>query len=305
VAIDGIARCVQAKQDIRNGHLHKCFIEMSACEGGCIGGPAMNRNHRAPIRDFIAVEQSAGDGDFALPEGAPKALHKDFPSLAPHRVHIADSAIEEVLRAIGKTLPEHELNCGSCGYNTCREKAQAVIEGKANLTMCLPYLKEKAESFSDTVVKNMPNAIVVVNEKYEVQLVNQAACRLMRISSPSEILGEQVVRILDPLPFMQANLAGENTYGRMVYLAEYRKRVEQTVIYDKNYHITICFMRDVTAETTQMEKKQEISRRTIEITDKVIEKQMRVVQEIASLLGETTAETKVALTKLKESLQDE
>ena len=56
------------------------------------------------------------------------------------------------------------------------------------------------------------------------------------------------------------------------------------------------------ADLDWMDKK---SRSTIEITDKVIEKQMRAVQEIASLLGETTAETKIALTKLKESLTDE
>ena len=65
------------------------------------------------------------------------------------------------------------------------------------------------------------------------------------------------------------------------------------------------FMRDVTAEETEKEKKAELSRQTIEITDKVVEKQMRIVQELDSLLGETTAETKIALTKLKESLKDE
>jgi uncharacterized Fe-S cluster-containing protein len=80
--------------------------------------------------------------------------------------------------------------------------------------------------------------------------------------------------------------------------------VEQTVVFDKDYHIIICIMRDVTTETMQLENRQELSRNTIEITDKVIEKQMRTVQEIASLLGETTAETKVALTRLKESLYD-
>ena len=50
---------------------------------------------------------------------------------------------------------------------------------------------------------------------------------------------------------------------------------------------------------------EEQSKKAVEITDKVVEKQMRVVQEIASLLGETTAETKIALTRLKETLSDE
>jgi len=304
VAIDGINACKQAMKEIQNGHMHKCFIEMSACEGGCIGGPAMNKDRRTPIMDFISVDRYAGKEEGIPPESV-KSLSKEFQPLVPRKIHVSESAIEDVLRAIGKTLPEHELNCGSCGYDTCRDKAQAVVEGKANLTMCLPYLKEKAESFSDTVIKNMPTSIVVVNERYEVQLINQAACELLRLSSPGEILGGQVVRILDPLPFILANQNKENTYGKLAYLAEYGKYVEQTVIYDKNYSIILCFMRDVTAEVKQAETKQEISRRTIEVTDKVIEKQMRVAQEIASLLGETTAETKVALTKLKESLRDE
>ena len=67
----------------------------------------------------------------------------------------------------------------------------------------------------------------------------------------------------------------------------------------------MCIMRDVTDEERQRQRKEEISHSTIEVTDNVIEKQMRVVQEIASLLGETTAETKIALTKLKDSLKDE
>jgi hypothetical protein len=64
-------------------------------------------------------------------------------------------------------------------------------------------------------------------------------------------------------------------------------------------------MRDVTEETLRRETKEAFNRNAITITDRVIEKQMRAVQEIASLLGETTAETKVALTKLKESLTNE
>jgi hypothetical protein len=146
------------------------------------------------------VDRYAGKEE-GIPPESEKQLSKEFPPLVPRRIHVSESAIEDVLKAIGKTLPEHELNCGSCGYDTCRDKAQAVVEGKANLTMCLPYLKEKAESFSDTVIKNMPTSIVVVNERYEVQLINQAALRAFTPSLPGEILGGQVVRILDPLPF--------------------------------------------------------------------------------------------------------
>ena len=74
---------------------------------------------------------------------------------------------------------------------------------------------------------------------------------------------------------------------------------------DKNYRLLLCILHDVSKEETQRVKKENISKQTIEIADKVVDKQMRIVQEIASLLGETTAETKIALTKLKESISDE
>ena len=77
------------------------------------------------------------------------------------------------------------------------------------------------------------------------------------------------------------------------------------MVYDREYHLLICILRDVTDEETQREKKESISRQTVEIADRVVDKQMRIVQEIASLLGETAAETKIALTKLKESISDE
>ena len=144
-----------------------------------------------------------------------------------------------------------------------------------------------------------------MNEAFEVQQINASACELMNITDQGNILGDQVVRVLDPIVFFEVMDKGEDIYNRPVYLAEYKKYVEQTVIYDKGFHIIICIMRDVTQEQKQRAEKEELSRTTMEITDKVIEKQMRAVQEIASLLGETTAETKVALTKLKESLSNE
>jgi uncharacterized Fe-S cluster-containing protein len=90
-----------------------------------------------------------------------------------------------------------------------------------------------------------------------------------------------------------------------MYLAEYRRYVEQIIVQDRESRMMVCSMRDITNEETEREKKEEITRQTVEVADKVVEKQMRIVQEIASLLGETAAETKIALTRLKESITDE
>ena len=305
LAIDGVEDCMDALNDIKSGKIHKCFIEMSACEGSCICGPVMEKYHPSPVKDYIAVSNYSGSKDFLVEQPDAIELKKHFTLIPLKQEMPSEWEIQEVLRKMGKTEPSKELDCGSCGYNSCREKAIAVCQGKAEISMCLPYLKDKAESFSDTIVNSSPNGLIVLNENFEVQQINASACRIMNIRNVSDVLGEQVVRILDPTIFMQVLKTKISVRNRRIYLAEYKRYVEQTVVYDKESRLIICIMRDVTDEEFEREKKEIISRQTVEVADKVVEKQMRIVQEIASLLGETAAETKIALAKLKESITDE
>ena len=306
IALDGVENCIDALKDIESGKIHKCFIEMSACVGSCIGGPVMEKYHRtAPIKDYITIADFAGEKDFNVSQPKPVELKKQFEFIEHKLQKPTETEIFSVLRQMGKFKPSDELNCGSCGYNTCREKAIAICQGKAEISMCLPFLKDKAESFSDTMVKNTPNGLIVLNENLEVQQINEAARNMMNIRSSADILGDQVIRILDPKDFMAVKNTGRNIRNKRIYLAEYKRYVEQSVIYDKDSHLLIGIMRDITDEENEREKKESISRRTIEVADKVVDKQMRIVQEIASLLGETAAETKIALAKLKESISDE
>lgn len=305
MALDGVENCMAALRDIERGKIHHCFIEMSACVGSCIGGPVMEKYHRAPVMDYMAVSGFAGNKDFDVGQPDRIGLKKSFEIIDRRVQQPSEAEIAGILRQMGKFKPSDELNCGSCGYNTCREKAIAIYCGRAEISMCLPFLKDKAESFSDTIVKNTPNGLIVLNEHLEVQQINTAARKIMNIRSASDVLGDQVIRILDPQVFMNVRSTGRDVRDQRVYLAEYDKYVEQTVVYDKEYHLLICIMRDVTDEENERKKKENISRQTVEIADNVVDKQMRIVQEIASLLGETAAETKIALSKLKESISNE
>ena len=306
LALDGVENCIDALKDIESGKIHKCFIEMSACSGSCIGGPVMEKYHRtSAVKDYITVSNYAGEKDFDVVQPNSVELSKQFEFIEHRLQQPSETEIFNVLRQMGKFKPSDELNCGSCGYNTCREKAIAICQGKAEISMCLPFLKDKAESFSDTIVKNTPNGLIVLNEELEVQQINDAARKIMNVRSSTDILGDQVIRIMDPTDFMEVRNTGRDIRNKMVYLPEYKRYVEQSVIYDKDSHLLIGIMRDVTDEQTEREKKESISRQTVEVADKVVDKQMRIVQEIASLLGETAAETKIALAKLKESIQDE
>ena len=304
IAVDGIENCKHALKDVIEGRLQRCFVELSACTGSCVGGPAMEKTHCTPAADTLHVNRYAKKLDFPVQMPESVALYKEIPFLGIHRQNPGSAAIEEVLRKIGKTKPAHELNCGFCGYDTCREKAAAVLLDKADLSMCLPYLKERAESFSDTIINNTPNGIIVLNEAFEVQQINRAALEMMNIQ-PQDILGEQVVRILDPQIFFEVLSQKRPILERQTYLADYKLHVAQSVLYDSASHVLICILRDVTELTLQHRQKEQMRKKTIETADQVMEKQMRAVQEIASLLGETTAQTKVALYRLKEQMQDE
>ncbi len=305
IAIDGVENCISALKDIEQGNIHNAFIEMSSCVGSCVGGPIMEKYHPTPIREYLAVANYAGSKDFVVEQPNEEDLRKFFSSIESKSEVPTEEQIATILRQMGKTSKRDELNCGSCGYNTCREKAIAIFQGKAEVSMCLPYLKDKAEGFSDRIVNNTPNGIIVLNDAFEVQQINSAARKIMNIRSASDVLGEQVVRIMDPKVFLEVQKRKFNAHNRRVYLAEYGRYVELTVVYDTDNHLYIGIMRDITDEEKQRERKESISQQTIETADKVVDKQMRIVQEIASLLGETAAETKIALTKLKESIKDE
>ncbi len=305
LAIDGTDKCIAALKDIENGHVHKCFIEMSACAGSCISGPVMEKAGISPVSEYKAVSDYAGEQDFNVEQPENISLIKVMEPIVKKLQMPTEDEIRIMLKNMGKNKPEDELNCGSCGYDTCREKAIAIYQGKAEISMCLPYLRDKAESFTDNIVNNTPNGIIVVNDRLEVQLVNKSARKLLNIRSASDVMGEPVVRIIDPVDFAKVQSTGRRIVDKRTYLAEYGKYVEETIIPDNEYNILICMLRDVTEEENSKQQREKISAQTIDVADKVVDKQMRIVQEIASLLGETAAETKIALTKLKETIADE
>lgn len=301
-SVSGTKECIFALKDLQNGNIDNCFIEMSLCEGGCISGPIMEKYINSPVRHMNAVLKNVGTEDFDIPQPEDGSLFMQHNVPAIKQKMPTEAEITEILHKLDKYKPEDELNCGTCGYNTCRDKAIAIFRGNADYTMCLPAHTERAERFSNKILNNMPSGVVVVNEDLEVQQLNRTAMKLLNIDHESDVLGDSVVRILDTAPFFTVLETGKSVKKQRSYFSDYDKYFEQTIVYDRSSHILIDIISDVTEEEADSTYKKKLGRETAEIADRVVENQMRIVQEIASLLGETTAETKIALTKLKESM---
>ncbi len=301
--VDGIKNCMNALKDLMDGNLDRCFLDMSACVGGCVAGPAMNRPNRSPIRNYAPVSESERKPEAIMPPE--ETLTRNFSGDPVRRVQFGAEAVKGVLRAMGKTRPEYELNCGICGYDTCREKARAVLMGKAELTMCLPFLKEKSDTFSNHIIENTPNAILVLDAQLRIQQINAAACRLFCVDDERDVQGKDVADFLDAEFVRGIVKSGRNAYEIKTHIPKFEKYVMTTIVHDQHYGILIVLMRDVTEGETGRLLREEAREKTVEIADKVIARQMRTVQEIASLLGETAAETQVALSRLKSMLHDE
>ena len=305
IAIDGVDNCRGVFDEIENSEFGKVFIEMSACEGSCVNGPCIRDHAERRLKGAMRVDTFAGSGETPYQIDEKPDITATYSFEGGRRMNFGSDAIRDMLYKMGKTSPEKELNCGSCGYPTCRDKAIAILEGKARIEMCLPFLKEKAESFSDTIIHNTPTAILVMDEDLIVQQINPSAVRMFKLRDAKDILHEHVVRILNPQNYQMIVNAALHTQSLKHYLPDYGLYVDETILYDRQYHVVITLIRDVTEHEKLRVQGDELRQQTAEITNKVIDKQMRIVQEIASLLGETTAETQIALNKLKDAMAHE
>lgn len=304
-AVDGVKKCMDVLDEIKAGRLHHCFIEMSACEGSCADGPILDKMKNTPAQNYLQVVRYAEKEDFAVEKYSKEEIAAVYEPSELEAEQPSETEIKAMLLKMNKLSKEDELDCGSCGYCTCREKAIAIIQGKAEISMCLPYMLNQMENLSDSVVSNFPDAILVLNDELEIQKINTKAKKIMRIRDENDVMGEHIGRLLDPEPFEMVLLKKKNMMNEQLYLAEYECYVEQTIIYNSESHQFICILCDITAEMALREKKLEKQNQAFDIANDMAKKQLKIVQSIASLLGETTADTLIALEHLKETIADD
>ena len=298
--IDGMENCRELFEEMKEGRLKHCFIEANMCEGGCIKGHAINKLKISRFESTIEIEKQVQHQPASLLEEAVTLdLHKVFYSRMLRDDLPTEEQIRRILKATGKNNKDEELNCGACGYPSCREKAIAVFQGKAEQEMCLPYAYETANSMSNVVMETTPNMILIVDDQLKIMEMNKKAEEVFGVDRETAIKTMYVFELLDASDFESVLNRHTPIYRKKIYLDAYQMTVLETIVYVASLDAALAIFQDVTADEKEMQKQMETKMEVVDIAQEVIEKQMMVAQEIAGLLGETTAETKAILTKLR------
>ena len=306
--VHGESNCIDLCQSMVRGEITGCFIEMNMCSGGCIKGPTVNDKSISRFKVKLDMEERISRDPVPEAETKPMleevSLHKVFLDRTPKDPVPSEEEIRDILAKTGKVRPDDELNCGACGYPTCREKAIAVYQKKAELDMCIPFMYEKSKSFANLVMETSPNVVLIVDA--DMKLLEYSAVGEKYFGKTrAEALQMYLYEFIDPSDFQWVFDTHQNIHGKKVHYPEFKLDTLQNIVYIPEQNVVLATFIDITKEEEQARLEYERKLDTIDLAQKVIHKQMMVAQEIAGLLGETTAETKTTLTKLCRSLLED
>ena len=287
------------------------FLELLSCEGGCINGPVSDRSvslaeRKSTVVRFTQDRLSGGEKLFEVdPAFVHEVLDKGYGLLRTARpeefVHFHRTfSEEEIARAmleLGKTSKADELNCGGCGYNTCRDMAIAYLSGMAEAEMCVTKMRKEAQSKVDVLLRTIPNAVVIVNKDLNIADCNLNFLRIFGDMDES-LLDDGMLSLVSGLPLERFvpfhQKFNDEFYAtkRGQYRLHYKdKFLRVTFFLVESGRLLGAMFEDITSPTVRRET-------VVKKAEDVIQKSLETVQQIASLLGENAAETEIMLNDL-------
>ena len=309
LSVSGMEQCREVLKELHPEDFENCFLEMYACSGGCVAGPSFQMKKGRYLADVFAVKNAAFGknfheeaGDYELPEFELRRNFGYCPAQVQAEDEVSEEEIRDALAEMGKFSPKDELNCGACGYNTCREKAIAIIQNKAEVAMCIPYMRARQESYSNKVFNAMPGLLVTVDYNLKIIQMNQAATKLFNVPKKRRLIGKPVSEIMDDYSLASILAFDRNLMQDEIYLKDQKCYLDRVMTNDKENKMILCIMKDITKERKHKDQIYHAQVEAARMADKLVEEQLKIVQQIAGLLGETAADTKVAVEKLKNTI---
>lgn len=303
IVVTGIDECKDILACVLRGELHNCLLELNACVSGCVNGPVSGKNPSERFKSQMLVQERIMK-DFPEYEERTMDLSKKFEGHPEPADVPTDGQIREILSKIGMDSPEKELNCGACGYNTCREKAIDAYRKRSDIYLCVNYMYDRVRSLSDVIMSVTPEMIIIVDSELKIKEFNNAAEVAFNISK-DEAVKKYLYEIIDAEDFQEVFQNRRSIMNKKVVYKSYGLTTVQNIIYVRSQDVAIGFFRNTTSEEKEKENRRKLRMEGVNIAQAIIDKQMMVAQEIAGLLGETTAETKMTLTKLRDGMMSD
>lgn len=304
IRVDGIDDCKDILSTLNNDNLHNYCIEINICKGSCLNGPDYPKDNKTYYEREAQLNSYIKNYDKKSPLkykslDITRSFNRDLVKLKQPN----ENEIKELLLKIGKYDITDQLNCGACGYDSCIEKIIYSFNGMSDPKFCLPYLRDKAEKIQSTIFEHTPNLITILNEDLEIIDINPMFNKQFSKKGQGasiNIKGFPIDAFIDKRHFVKVLETKENLIKEKIYLGDYDKSFYLNIIYLGESKALLTILTDITLEEKSMDELKHVKQETLLTCQEVINKQMRVAQEIASLLGETTAETKVSLNHLKD-----
>lgn len=300
MAFSGIRNIHKALAGLNDMKLtHPIFLELLACEGGCVNGPKAGQRDATAWKRYKVIHYSSyPKAEIPRKDGAPRweGLSADP---VPVREY-SDAILKQALQTVSKYGPEDELNCGGCGYDNCREFAKALIDEKAEKVMCVAYMRKLAQKKTNALMENVPSAIVLVDEELRIIECNYNFAR---------VLGPGVEKAFKRLPGLEGTYLREiapfyslfktvldKGEGILNHDLRHKQSFLRCDVFSIEKHRVVCgIFQDVTKPTIHKEA-------MIQKAQDVIKKNLATVQQIAYLLGENAAESEVILKSIIQSV---
>ncbi len=294
MSFSGIANVEQALKGIAEWKPeHNIFLELTACAGSCVNGPKAARNYSIARRRFDVLQ-------YARPfTGAQRsetfAATHPYEAMPVEHVEFSEMQITEALRSVGKYSVEDELNCGGCGYESCRDFARALIARNAERMMCATYTRKLAQKKANALLQKMPSAVVIVDEQLKIIECNANFVGLFSedVEHAKDLEGCALDAVIPFSSLFRRVLeSGEDIVSHDI---RYQRSTLNTSIFTIEPHSVLCgIFRDITEPIFQ--KEQIIAR-----ARDVIQKNLQTVQQIAYLLGENAADSEIILNSIVRS----
>lgn len=276
------------------------FLELLACEGGCVNGPMMRRSGSLLTKQ-IEVEHHAAQYGVEKPVVAADAACLGWNAEPVEKIFVSAEQMTHGLRSVGKQHPEDELNCSGCGYDSCRDFARALALGKAEKTMCVSYMRNLAQKKASGLMNSMPSGVAIVNAEMTVVECNYPFAKILGPETENLYkvcpgLGDAQIESLFPglSDYIEAVLTDREVNHVFRTLKLGNQIINARVFVIEKGVLAGVIIFDCTVPHIQRD-------RIIEQARKVIESNLTTVQNIAFLLGENAAESEVILNSMIET----